>query len=193
MNTEMLQIRWHGRGGQGAKTAATLIAEVAIGAGNYAQGSPQYGAERQGAPMRAYTRISDKPIREHDAIYAPGVVVVLDETLLESEAVAEGMTEDGMLLVNSKNSPEQIRERLSLEQGRIYAVDGTGIALDEVGKPIPNTVMIGALLKITGALSMEDVEKDIRKKLRGKLSEEALEGNVNAVHRAYEEVRSENG
>lgn len=143
--------------------------------------------------MRAYTRISNEPIREHDAIYTPGVVVVLDETLLKSETVTEGLTEDGLLLVNSKDSPEQVRERLSLEKGRIYAVDGTGIALDEVGKPIPNTVMIGALLKITGALSMEDVEKDIRKKLSGKLSEEALEGNVNAVHRAYEEVRGENG
>lgn len=191
MNTDMLQIRWHGRGGQGAKTAATMIAEVAIETGRYAQGSPQYGAERQGAPMRAYTRISDDPIREHDAIYTPAVVVVLDETLVESEEVTAGMTDDGILLVNSKKPPARFRGRLSLGNQKVYTVDGTAIALDEAGKPIPNTVMIGALLKATGILPVDAVEEELRKKLGKKLSEEALEGNVRAIRRAYEEVKSE--
>jgi len=193
MAKQALEIRWHGRGGQGAKTAAGMVAEVAVSAGSHAQGAPEYGAEREGAPIRAYTRISERPIREHDAIYYPNVVVVLDDTLLETESVDEGLNEDGVLLVNTKRSPAEIRKALSLDGRTVYTIDATGIALKEIGRPIPNTVMIGALLKVTGALSVEDIEKSIRKKFAGKLSEGMLEGNIRAVERAFKEVRGEDG
>ncbi len=191
MAQEMLQIRWHGRGGQGAKTAAGMVAEVAVGAGRYAQGSPEYGAEREGAPIRAYTRISDRPVRVHDAIYYPNVVVVLDETLLEGEDVEEGLAEDGILLVNTKKSPAEVREALSLDRRTVYTIDATGIAIEEIGRPIPNTVMIGALLRVTEAVSVKDIQKIIRKKFGSKLSEKMLEGNVRAVERAFKEIKSE--
>ncbi len=188
---EAIQIRWHGRGGQGAKTAAGMVAEVAVAAGKNAQAAPEYGAEREGAPIKAYTRISDNPIRVHDAIYFPNVIVVLDETLLVSEDVEEGLTDDGVLLVNTKRSPQDIRKELGLEGRTVYAIDATGIALDEIGRPIPNTVMIGALLSVTGAAEVDQIEKSIHKKFGAKLSEGMLQGNINAVRRASEEVKSE--
>ena len=191
MGKDTLQIRWHGRGGQGAKTAAGMVAEVAVLAGRNAQGAPEYGAEREGAPIRAYTRISEKPIRTHDAIYYPDVVIVLDETLLESESVDEGLADDGILLVNTARSAAEIRGALGLKGRNIYTINATGIALEEIGKPIPNTVMVGALLKVTGALEVKDIEKSIRKKFGAKLSEGMLQGNIRAVERAYNEVRSE--
>lgn len=191
MNTNMLQIRWHGRGGQGAKTAASMLAEALIGTGHYAQAAPEYGAERQGAPVKAFTRISDQPIRVHDAIYHPDIVVVLDESLLDSENVTEGLAEDGLLLVNSKHRPQAVRDRLSLDHARIYAVDATGIALNEIGRPIPNTVMIGALLKARKLLPVEKISALIRKKLQQKHDKNIAEANVKAVRRAFEEVEEE--
>ena len=191
MGKDLLQIRWHGRGGQGAKTAAGMVAEVAIEAGKNAQGAPEYGAEREGAPIKAYTRISEQPIRSHDAIYYPDVVIVLDETLLVGESVDEGLSEDGILVVNTSRAPAEIRQELGLSGGKVYTIDATGIALEEIGRPIPNTVMVGALLKVTGALDVHDIEKSIRKKFGKKLSAGMLEGNVRAVQRAFEEVRSE--
>jgi pyruvate ferredoxin oxidoreductase gamma subunit len=191
MAKETIQIRWHGRGGQGAKTAAGMVAELAIDTGSYAQGAPEYGAEREGAPIKAYTRISERPIRVHDAIYYPDMVLVLDETLLEAENVAEGLVEGGVLLVNTKRSPAEVRKQLGLKGCKVYTIDATGIAMQEIGRPIPNTVMVGALSKISGRMSAELIEKSIRKKLGGKLSEGMLKGNVNAVRRAFEEVKGE--
>jgi pyruvate ferredoxin oxidoreductase gamma subunit len=193
MARDVLEIRWHGRGGQGAKTAAGMVAEVAVEAGHYGQGAPEYGAEREGAPIKAYTRISEGVIRTHDAIYYPDVVIVLDETLMDSEHVAEGLTEDGLLLVNTKGSPQEVRQALGLEGRKVYAIDATGIAIDEIGRPIPNTVMVGALGKVTGLVKKDDIKKSIKKKLGGKLSESLLQGNMRAVDRAFEEVRGENG
>jgi pyruvate ferredoxin oxidoreductase gamma subunit len=192
MGNGTLQIRWHGRGGQGAKTAAAMVAEVAIEAGKYAQGAPEYGAEREGAPIKAYTRISQTPIRVHDAIHYPNVVIVLDETLLVSESVDEGLTEDGTLLVNTKKSPAEIRQELGLKGRRVFAIDATGIALQEIGRPIPNTVMLGALLKVTGAVDAHQIEKSIKKKFGAKLSAGMLQGNIKAVERAFKEVKGEN-
>ena len=191
MAKAVLEIRWHGRGGQGAKTAAGMVAEVALQAGKYAQGAPEYGAEREGAPIKAYTRISDRPIRVHDAIYYPDVVLVLDDTLLETEGVADGLTPDGTLLANTSQSPAQVRERLGLKGQKIYTIDATKIAIEEIGRPIPNTVMVGALSKVTGTVDSDDIKKSIRKKLGGKLSEKMLEGNMRAVDRAFTEIRSE--
>ncbi|KPK65712.1 MAG: pyruvate synthase [Planctomycetes bacterium SM23_32] len=193
MSEGLLEIRWHGRGGQGAKTAAAMVAEVAMEAGKYAQAAPEYGAEREGAPIKAYTRIAQDLIRVHDAIYYPDIVVVLDDTLLDTQQVDSGLSEDGILLVNTRKSPAEVRELLGLEGRRVYTIDATSIALDEIGRPIPNTVMIGALLAVTGVVDLEHIEKSIDKKLGGKLSEGMLKGNKRAVERAAEEVRGEDG
>ncbi len=191
MSEGLLEIRWHGRGGQGAKTAAAMVAEVAVDAGKYAQAAPEYGAEREGAPIRAYTRISDRPIRVHDAIYYPDIVMVLDETLLVSQGVDSGLSEDGVLLVNTPKTPAQVRELLGLKGGKVYTIDATKIALEEIKRPIPNTVMTGALCKVTGVVDAGHIKEDIDKKLGGKLSEDMLKGNYRAVERAFEEVKGE--
>ncbi len=191
MSAELLEIRWHGRGGQGAKTAAGMVAEVAIGAGKYAQAAPEYGAEREGAPIRAYTRIGDGEIRVHDAIYYPDIVVVLDDTLVVTQSVDSGLSEDGILLVNTKKTPAELRQEIGLEGRKIYTIDAMAIALEEIGRPIPNTVMIGALLAVTGVVDVDHIKKSIEKKLGGKLSEGMLQGNFRAVERAFEEVHGE--
>ncbi len=193
MSEGLLEIRWHGRGGQGAKTAAAMVAEVAVEAGKYAQAAPEYGAEREGAPIKAYTRIAQEIIRTHDAIYYPDIVVVLDDTLLESQQVDSGLSDEGILLVNTKKTPEQVRQLLKLKGRKIYTIDAMAIALAEIGRPIPNTVMIGALLAVTGVVDVEHILKSIQKKLGGKLSEGMLKGNLRAVERAFKEVKSENG
>ncbi len=191
MSEGLLEIRWHGRGGQGAKTAAAMVAEVAVDAGKYAQAAPEYGAEREGAPIRAYTRISDRPIRVHDAIYYPDIVMVLDDTLLVSQNVGSGLSEDGILMVNTSKSPAEVRKLLGLQGGKIYTIDATTIALEEIKRPIPNTVMTGALCKVTGVVEADHIKEDIDKKLGGKLSEDMLKGNYRAVERAFEEVKGE--
>jgi len=193
MSEGLLEIRWHGRGGQGAKTAASMVAEVAVEAGKYAQAAPEYGAEREGAPIKAYTRIARDVIRTHDAIYYPDIVVVLDDTLLESQQVDSGLSDDGILLVNTKKPPAEVRKLLGLKGRKIYTIDATAIALAEIGRPIPNTVMIGTLLAVTGVVDVEHILKSIQKKLGGKLSEGMLKGNIRAVERAFKEVKSENG
>lgn len=191
LSGDLLEIRWHARGGQGAKTAATLLASVAIEEGKYGQGFPDYGPERMGAPIRGYTRLSSKPIRIHSAIYSPDVVVVLDPTLLGTVDVCEGLHEDGVLLVNTEKSPKEVREEVKLEKGKVYTVDATRIAIEEIGRPIPNTPMLGALVRITGAMKLETIFRDIQKKFGKKFGEKIVQGNLNAIKRAYEEVQSE--
>jgi pyruvate ferredoxin oxidoreductase gamma subunit len=193
MSEGLLEIRWHGRGGQGAKTAAAMVAEVAVDAGKCAQAAPEYGAEREGAPIKAYTRIADDLIRVHDAIYYPDIVVVLDDTLLVSQSVDSGLSEQGILLVNTRMSPAEVRKLLGLKGRKVYALDATTIALEEIKRPIPNTVMIGALLAVTGVVDVDHIKKVIEKKLGGKLSEGMLKGNMRALERAFEEVKGENG
>jgi pyruvate ferredoxin oxidoreductase gamma subunit len=191
MAEQLTEIRWHGRGGQGAKTAATLVAEVALNEGKHSQGFPEYGPERMGAPIRGYTRISEQPIRLHCPINHPDIVLVLDATLLESQHVDEGLSADGAVIVNTSESPAAIRKRLSSEKGTVYTVNATQIAIEEIGRAIPNTPMIGALVKVGGFLKLETVYHDIEKKFLKKLGERGVQGNINAVKRAYEEVQSE--
>ena len=191
MSDGMTEIRWHGRGGQGAKTAAGMVAEIAIKSGKHGQGCPEYGAEREGAPIKAYTRVSENVIKVHDHIYYPDIVLVLDETLLDSQPVAEGLDEDSIVLVNTARTPAEIRDQLDLDGCQVYAIDATRIAREEIGRPIPNTVMIGALAGITGLISADDIKKSIEKKLGEKLSEAVLQGNKTAVDRAFQEVKSE--
>ncbi|MFH1502934.1 MAG: 2-oxoacid:acceptor oxidoreductase family protein [Candidatus Eisenbacteria bacterium] len=184
----ILEVRWHARGGQGAKTASLLLAQAASMEGKYSQGFPDYGPERMGAPMRGFTRISDNPIKVHCAIYSPQIVVVLDDTLLRAVDVVDGTPEDGVLIVNTKKTAAQVREELKLTGRKVYVVDATGIAIDEIGRPIPNAPMLGALIKATGILSLDTVISEIKGKFSHGFRVEVLEGNVRAVNRAHEEV-----
>jgi pyruvate ferredoxin oxidoreductase gamma subunit len=187
--SNMVEIRWHARGGQGAKTAAMLMAEVAMHQGKFAQGFPEYGPERAGAPIKGYTRISDKPILVHSAITNPSVVIVLDETLLDAIDVTEGIQKDGILIINTKRAPEEVRGKLCSSCVKVGTVDATQISLDTIKRPIPNTPMMGALVKMVPSLTIEGVLEGILHKLGKKLSPEMMEGNKNAVKRAFEEVK----
>ncbi|MFH1707360.1 MAG: 2-oxoacid:acceptor oxidoreductase family protein [Planctomycetota bacterium] len=185
----MTEIRWHGRGGQGAKTAATLVGEIAIEEGKYGQGFPEYGPERMGAPIRGFTRISDAPINQHCAIAHPDIVVILDPTLLEPVDVCENLKDNGIVIVNTHLDAAAIRPKLSKKNIRLFLVNATQIAMDTIGRPIPNTPMMGALIKAAGILKLETVEKDMIKKFSKKFSQKIVDANVTAVRRAFEEVK----
>ncbi|MBD3348212.1 MAG: pyruvate synthase, partial [Candidatus Eisenbacteria bacterium] len=171
------------------KTAAALVAEVALAEGKYSQGFPEYGPERMGAPIRGFTRIAERPIRVHSAVYHPDAVIVLDDSLLETVDVAENLSEDGVVVVNTARPPEEIAKRLSARGKGVFLVEASRIALDEIGRDIPNTPMIGALVKATGVVDLETVLHDTEKKLSKKFGERIVQGNLKAVRRGYEEVK----
>lgn len=185
----IFEIRWHGRGGQGAKTAAQFLAEAALDAGKFIQAFPEYGPERAGAPMRAYTRISDLPINIHSGVTNPDIVVVIDPTLIETVDVTEGLHKDGALIVNTDKSPEEIRKKLNFKSGRVATCDGTRISLETLGIPMPNTPMMGALLKLAPLVSIEKLEEQVKGKFLKKIGPEKTEANIKAIKRAYEEVK----
>jgi len=189
MAKDMYEVRWHARGGQGAKTAAALVAEVALAEGKYSQGFPEYGPERMGAPIRGYTRISEKPIRVHSAVYYPDAVVVLDETLLDTVDVAENLADDGIIIINTKHDAETIEAKLSHQGAGVYLLDASGISLEEIGRDIPNTPMIGALVKASGRVKLDTVLHDTEYKLGKKFPEKVVQGNLTAVRRGFEEVK----
>ncbi len=191
MAQEMTEIRWHGRGGQGAKTAAQLVAQVALEEGKFSQGFPEYGPERMGAPIRGFTRISEGAIRLHCPIEHPDVVVVLDETLLALPMVAEATTDGTVFVINTTAPPAEIKTKLDRPGAEVYCIDATGISLDEIGRPIPNTPMIGALIKATGCITLDAIKKDVEKKFLKKFGERVVQGNIRAIERAHEEVKSE--
>lgn len=191
MATEMFEILWHGRGGQGAKTAATMVAHAAMDEGQYSQGFPEYGPERMGAPIKGYTRISKEPITVHCSITKPDAVVVLDSSLLEAIDVTDGTDENTLFIFNTKFSPNEIRERLGLKGGRVYTVDATKIAIDEIGRPIPNIPVIGTLIKATALMSLESCKRDIDKKFGAKFGKKIVDGNIKALQRAHDEAQSE--
>jgi len=187
----MTEIRWHGRGGQGAKTAAELVAKVALEEGKCSQGFPEYGPERMGAPIRGFTRISDGAIRLHCPIEFPDVVVVLDDSLLGMPAITEAVSGDTLFVINSAAGPADVRKKLGTDKGKVMCVDAMKISIDEIGRPIPNTPMIGALIKATECITLDTMKKDIEKKFLKKFGERVVQGNVRAIQRAYEEVKSE--
>nr|WP_238988888.1 2-oxoacid:acceptor oxidoreductase family protein [Calorimonas adulescens] len=194
MNTttvsKMLEIRWHGRGGQGAKTASLLLAQAAFEIGAYMQAFPEYGPERMGAPVTAYTRISNEPIRIHSNIYEPDVEVVIDPTLIGTVDVTAGLKEEGILLVNTPKSPEYVKEKTGFK-GKVYTIDASQISLDEIGGNFPNTPMLAAVVKVTGILDeakfIENMEGNFRKKFAHKL--QVVDGNMRALKRAMQEVK----
>jgi len=185
----LIEIRWHARGGQGAKTASFLLAEALIAQGRFAQGFPDYGPERMGAPIRGYNRIDDEPIRLHCDIEEPDIVVVLDPTLIATENVIKGLVNGGKVLVNTKESPSAIGEKIGLKDGKVFVVDATGIALEETKRPIPNLPMIGALLRISNLSDIESMVSIVKKKFEGKFKQSEIDANLRALRRGYDEVK----
>ncbi|MBF0548482.1 MAG: 2-oxoacid:acceptor oxidoreductase family protein [Candidatus Riflebacteria bacterium] len=189
----MIEIRWHGRGGQGAKTIALLFADAALKQGKYIQAFPEYGPERMGAPVAAFNRISDNPIRLHSGVTNPQVVVILDPTLIGVVNVAAGLDpEKGTMVVNTSKLPAEIRKDLKFS-GKVFTIDAMKIATDCIGKPIPNMPMLGAMVKATGILQIEPMVEEVKDKIKDKFKHkpEVIEGNLKAVRRSFEEVKAE--
>ncbi len=188
--TEMVEIRWHGRGGQGAKTAALLLADAIIPSGKYVQAFPEYGPERRGAPVRVFNRIDEKEIRQHSPVTEPDVVVVLDPTLIETAKVTDGLKDGGVLLVNTSEGPQGMRKKYGIETEKLYTVDASGIALETLGLDIPNTPMLGALARVTDMLDFGRMIGDLEIKLAKKFRDrpKIVKGNIESIKRAYEEV-----
>jgi len=187
----LTEIRWHGRGGQGAVTAAKMVAELALGQDKYFQAFPEYGPERAGAPIVAFTRISDAPIQIYSGIEHPGIVVVLDPSLLSIVNVMEGTSADAVLIVNTDLPPGQLRAKYAIKEGRLYAVPATRIATETIGRAIPNTPMVGALVRATQLFPLDDVVEFMREDFGHKFPPKVVEGNIQALMRAYEEVQGE--
>jgi 2-oxoacid:acceptor oxidoreductase gamma subunit (pyruvate/2-ketoisovalerate family) len=184
----ILEFRWHGRGGQGAWTASELLARTAIAEGKFIQSFPEFGPERMGAPVTAFTRISTEPIRIHCAVYDPNVVVVLDSTLLKTVPVTAGINrEDDVIIVNSADEPKSVREDLRVEKGRVWTIPATELALKVLGSPITNTAMLGAVARATAVVTMEGIEKTVKQRFRADLAEK----NLAVIKQAYEEVKHE--
>ena len=187
--SDLTEIRWHARAGQGAVTASKLLAETALLKGKYIQAMPEYGPERTGAPLRAYTRISDVPIEVHNNIVNPGIVVVLDETLLAVVDVLEGLDENGTLLLNTKKDVATIREELKVPQGiTVAVVDASGIALDTIKRDIPNTPVVGALAHVTKVATVDALKENLIRDFGKKFSQEIVDANLASVDRAAQEV-----
>jgi len=185
----MIEVRWHGRGGQGAKTASQFLGEAALDTGKYIQSFPEYGPERAGAPMRAFNRISESPIYIHSSVTAPEIVVVIDPTLVGSIDVTEGLGADGTLLVNTDKSPQDIRRNLGFKKGKVATVDATRIALETLKLPMPNMPMLGALLKVNELVSIDELSERVKAKFLKKIGEEKTNANLAGIKRAYNEVR----
>lgn len=189
--SELVEIRWHGRGGQGAKTAALLLADVAFKIGKHVQGFPEYGPERMGAPITAYNRISDQEIRVHSNIYQPDYVVVVDETLLHTVDVTGGIKKGGAILINTERNSEEVMPELNGYDGRVYTINAREICDRTLGKYFPNTPMLAAIVKITGIVEPERFLEEMEKSLQHKFAKkpEVLDGNMMALKMALEEVK----
>ena len=188
---EVVEIRWHGRGGQGAKTAALLLADVAFKTGKYVQGFPEYGPERMGAPITAYNRISNEEIRVHSNIYHPNFVVVVDEGLLKSVDVAKGIKPGGAIIVNSTRTPEEVRNEIRDFDGRVYTIDAKKVSVACLGKYFPNTPMLAATVKVSGVMEKDTFLNEMEASFNHKFASkpEVIEGNMNALKMAFEEVQ----
>ena len=188
---DLIEIRWHGRGGQGAKTASLLLADAAFNTGKYIQGFPEYGPERMGAPITAYNRISTKPIRIHSNIYEPDYVVVVDDTLLSSVDVTAGLKEAGAIVINTTKTAEEIRPLLNGYTGKVYAIDAKTISEKTLGRYFPNTPMLAAIVKVTEIMLVKDFIKDMEGSFKHKFAKklEVVDGNMKALKMAIDEVK----
>ena len=187
---DLIEIRWHGRGGQGAKTASLLLADAAFNTGKYIQGFPEYGPERMGAPITAYNRISNTPIRIHSNIYEPDYVVVVDDTLLESVDVTAGLKPDGAIVINTTKSGNELKPLLNGYTGDVYTIDARKISLETLGKYFPNTPMLAAIVKVSGVIEEKDFLADMEGSFKHKFAKkpEVIDGNMKALEMALKEV-----
>lgn len=188
---KVVEIRWHGRGGQGAKTASLLLADAAFNTGKYIQGFPEYGPERMGAPITAYNRISDERLSIHCNIYEPDYVVVVDETLLTAVDVTAGLKEDGAIIINTPKSPEEVKPLLKGYKGKVCTIDARKISIDTLGKYFPNTPMLAAVVKVSKVMDeqvfLDDMVGSFKHKFAKKL--DVVEGNIKALERSMQEVK----
>ncbi|MBI2887293.1 MAG: 2-oxoacid:acceptor oxidoreductase family protein [Chloroflexi bacterium] len=187
----MVEIRWHGRGGQGVVTASELLAEAALLEGKFFQALPEFGAERSGAPIRAYTRLGPEPIQIHYAIAEPDVLVILDPTLLDTPGLTQGLKPEGLILVNTTASPDQVRSLLGATAGAVYTLDASAIAQRAIGRPIPNVPLLGALLTLLPLVALPSLRESIQRRLQGRLSPAVVEGNLRALEEGAQAVRRE--
>ena len=187
----LIEIRWHGRGGQGAKTASLLLADAAFNTGKYIQGFPEYGPERMGAPITAYNRISDTPITIHSNIYEPDYVVVVDDTLLQAVDVTAGLKTNGAIIINTTKDYDELKPHLNNYEGSVYCIDARKISVDALGKYFPNTPMLAAIVKVSEIMSDEDFLKDMEGSFKHKFAKkpEVIDGNIKAITNALQEIK----
>ena len=187
---KLIEIRWHARAGQGAVTAAKLVAETALFEDRFMQAMPEYGPERMGAPLKAFTRISDEPIEVYNNIEHPDIVVLLDETLIDVIDITEGMHDDGAVIINTTESPAAMRARLGVpESVTVATIDASGIAINTIKRDIPNTPIVGALTKVRPIVQVESVKGQLQKSFGKKFAQAMIDANLESVQRAYEEVQ----
>ena len=181
------EFRWHGRGGQGAWTASELLARAAIYEGKYIQSFPEFGPERMGAPVKAYTRISDEPIRLHSAVYNPNLAIVMDPTLIATVPVMQGLDKNGILLINSPKDPKAMKEELRMSEGQVWTVPATKIAMRILGRAITNTAMLGVVVRATNIVNMESIEQAVKDRFPESLAEK----NIGVIKEAHKEAKAE--
>ena len=186
----LIEIRWHGRGGQGAKTASLLLADAAFNTGKFIQGFPEYGPERMGAPITAYNRISTSPITIHSNIYEPDYVVVVDDTLLESVDVTAGLKKEGAIVINTTKTAEEIKPLLKGYEGEVYKIDARKISIEALGRYFPNTPMLAAIVKVSKVMTDEELLNDMQGSFKHKFAKkpEVIEGNMKALELALQSV-----
>jgi pyruvate ferredoxin oxidoreductase gamma subunit len=184
---DLIEIRWHGRGGQGAKTASLLLADAAFNTGKYIQGFPEYGPERMGAPITAYNRISNTPIRIHSNIYEPDYVVVVDDSLLEAVDVTAGLKPDGAIVINTTKTGKELKPLLNGYTGKVYTIDARKISLETLGKYFPNTPMLAAIVKVSGVIEEKDFLADMEGSFKHKFAKkpEVIDGNMKALEMSF--------
>ena len=187
----LIEIRWHGRGGQGAKTASLLLADAAFNTGKYIQGFPEYGPERMGAPITAYNRISDEPITVHSNIYNPDYVVVVDDTLLETVDVTAGLKETGAIVINTTKDINYLSSVLNGYKGKIYTIDARKVSMETLGRYFPNTPMLAAIVKVSNVMPEDAFIQDMEGSFKHKFAKkpEVIEGNMNALKLALKEIK----
>jgi len=187
-----IEIRWHGRGGQGTVTACKVFADACLNGGRYVQAFPEYGPERAGAPIRAYNRVSEKELRGHYPVINPDIVVVVDATLLDSIDVTEGAKDHTAFIINCQKSAGNIRERLKARPTQqVYTLDATHIAIEAIGRPMPNSALIGCVTRVSGMLSLETALEDVQKSFGKKFSQQIIDGNLEATRRGFEEAQQQ--
>ncbi len=187
--SEKVEIRWHGRGGQGTVTAAKVLADACLSGGRHVQAFPEYGPERAGAPLRAFNRISDKTIRMHCPVLNPSIIGIVDATLIDAIDVTGGALDDAVFIVNTARDAGEIRKKLGVKDTqKVFTVDASKIAIESFGRAMPNSPMLGAIVKATGIVEMDVLLEDVKKSFGKKFSQKIIDGNLEAVNRGYGEV-----